>query len=91
MEIEKQIFQMAKSQAVKKLDDKDYRLPEQLYEEEGKYDFKKKYELLTKRYDNEEIVVNDQDMWEQEQQKNAEIKTTANVEQKKEYDIVVEN
>ena len=49
---------------MKKLEDKDYKLPEQLYEEEGKYDFKKKYEVLNKRYENEAIVVNDQDLWE---------------------------
>jgi hypothetical protein len=36
-----------------------------MLEEEGKYDTKKKYELLTKRYEEEKFVMNEQEMWEQ--------------------------
>ena len=64
LEIEKKIYELAKQQASKKLENNEYKLPDQIYDEDGKFDSKKKFEVLTSRYDDEQIVVNDQEMWE---------------------------
>jgi hypothetical protein len=47
---------MALKQMSKKLEDNDYKLPDQYDEDEGKVDFKKKYAVLTKRYEDEVIL-----------------------------------
>ena len=65
LEIEKKIFAMAQKQLTKKLEDNEYTLPDQQEEKEGQFDFKKKYALLTKRYEDEVIIKSEQEIWEE--------------------------
>jgi len=56
------------------MDNNDYKLPDQIYDEDGKFDSKLKNSVLTKRYEDEIVVVNDQELWEAEQQRNSTMK-----------------
>ena len=41
------------------MDNNYYKLPDQIYDEDGKFDSKLKNSVLTKRYEDEIVVVND--------------------------------
>jgi len=70
--------------------DDGYHIPDSYEDNQGYLDRKKRDAVLTARYESEEIVKSEQDIWEEEQTKKAKVKF-GSLEEKQQYEFVMDD
>eukprot|EP01097_Dermamoeba_algensis_P008829 TRINITY_DN6040_c0_g1_i1.p1 TRINITY_DN6040_c0_g1~~TRINITY_DN6040_c0_g1_i1.p1 ORF type:complete len:886 (-),score=229.89 TRINITY_DN6040_c0_g1_i1:247-2613(-) len=93
-EYDKKIYELGVQRKNATVKYEGYALPEAYDTPEGKIDSKKKLDLLTARYETEEVVVNDLEEWEANQVRNSTAVPGTKGKKKKSdklYDLILEN